>query len=96
MATYDVGDKVRVTATFTQGGSGTDPSTIVATHRKPDGTDTNVSSSVAAGTADDGIYTLDVSLDQVGTHTVRFKGTAGVIASEVIELEVTKSVFDHS
>ena len=96
MATYDVGDKVRVTATFTQGGTGTDPFTIVATHRKPDGTDTDVTSSVDDGETPDGIYDLDVTLDQVGTHTIRFKGTEGVIAAEVIELEVAKSVFDHS
>jgi hypothetical protein len=92
MATYDTGDQVRVTATFTSGGIGTNPSTIVTTHRKPDGTDTDVSESASGS----GVYTADVTLDQVGVHTIKFAGTGAVIATEVVELEVAKNVFDHS
>ena len=38
----------------------------------------------------------DVTLDQIGTHTIKFVGSGSVVAAEVIQLEVTKSVFDHS
>jgi len=93
MATYDKGDRVRVTATFTSNSTGTNPDGgVVTTHRKPDGTDTDVSESPSGG----GVYVADVTLDQVGTHTIKFVGSGSVVAAEVIQLEVTKSVFDHS
>lgn len=91
MTTYDTGDQVRVTATFTSSGTNT-AATTGATQRKPDGTTTTLSVANDAT----GIYYSDVSLDQVGVHTVKFAGTSGVIATEVVELEVAKNVFDHS
>jgi len=93
MATYDKGDRVRVTATFTSNGTGTNPDGgVVTTHRKPDGTNTDISETANG----DGEYVADITLDQIGTHTVKFVGSGSVTAAEVIELEVTKSVFDHS
>ena len=93
MATYDKGDRVRVTATFTSNSTGTNPDGgVVTTHRKPDGTDTDVSESASGS----GVYVADVTLDQIGTHTIKFVGSGSVVAAEVIQLEVTKSVFDHS
>jgi hypothetical protein len=94
MATYDTGDQVRVTATFTSSGTGESPSTFIVTHRKPDGSDTTVTTSTVDDNA--GVLYNDVVLDQVGIHTVKFAGTDGVIATEVVELEVAKNVFDHS
>jgi len=91
MATYDKDDRVRVTATFTSGGTNTDTS-VVATHRKPDTTDTTLTTTNSAT----GIYYANVDLDQIGTHTVRFTGTSPVKAMEVVELKVGKSIFDHS
>lgn len=91
MATYDKNDRVRLTATFTSDGAAA-AATVVCTHRKPSGADTTVTTS-GGGT---GIYIADVTLDQIGTHTIRFAGTGAVIATEVAELVVGKSVFDHS
>jgi hypothetical protein len=95
MATYDKGDQVRVTATFTSNDVNTnttlDPANK-ATHRKPSGADVEVTASTDAT----GIYYADVDLDQIGTHTVKFTGTTPVKAMEVVELKVGKSVFDHS
>ena len=97
MATYDVDDKVRVTATFTTDGSAADPtgnaSGVTVTWRKPSG-GTDATHTATKDTT--GVYYVDLDLTEVGTHTIKFKGTAGVIAAEVIQLEVTKSVFDHS
>ena len=94
MATYDKGDRVRVTATFTSNSTGTNPDGgVVTTHRKPDGTDTDVSETAVGS---NGEYYADVTLNQIGTHTIKFVGSGSVVAAEVIQLEVTKSVFDHS
>ena len=93
MATYDKGDRVRVTATFTSNSTGTNPDGgVVTTHRKPDGTDTDVSETASGS----GVYVADVTLDQIGTHTIKFVGSEGIIAAETVELEVTKSGFDHA
>lgn len=97
MATYDVDDEVRVTATFTTDGAVADPtgdaSGVSVTWRKPSG---GTDATPSASKASTGVYYVDLVLTEVGTHTIKFKGTAGVIAAEVIQLEVTKSVFDHS
>ena len=92
MATYDKGDRVRVTAFFKTAGSGV-ATTATGTQRRPDGNDTALSVLGGSGT---GIYYVDVDLDQVGTHTIKIESTDVVIASETIGLEVAKSVFDHS
>jgi hypothetical protein len=101
MATYDKDDRVRVTATFTSGGSGTEagsitasPATLVATQRKPSGADTSLTIDITDKAT--GVYFVDVDLDQIGTHTVKWKSTENVIATEVAELKVGKSVFDHA
>ena len=99
MATYDVGDQVRVTASFKTAGTGI---AIVAaatacTHRQPDGTNAAAPTiTKGSGDADSGIYYVDISLEQVGTHTIKIASTEQVIASETIELVVAKSIFDHS
>ena len=92
MATYDVGDQVRVTASFKTAGTLTATSST-ATQRKPDGS--SVTPAVQAGSGD-GIYFIDISLDQVGIHTIKVASTDVVVASETIELVVAKSIFDHS
>ena len=98
MATYDKNDRVRVTATFKSGGTATDmgtppDQTLTATQRRPNGVDASLTVQAGSGT---GIYYVDILLDQIGTHTIKIAGTDAVIAVEVVELEVVKSVFDHS
>ena len=97
MATYDVGDQVRVTASFKTAGVLTAivGATTNATHRLPDGTDKSPAPTITAGSGT-GIYYADIQLDQVGTHTIKITSTEEIIASETIELVVTKSIFDHS
>jgi len=92
MATYDKGDRIRVTATYKTAGTGV-ATTSTATQKKPSGTDTSLS--VISGSST-GIYYVDVDLDEIGTHTIKIASTDVVIASETIELEVAKSIFDHS
>ena len=97
MATYDVGDQVRVTATFKTAGVLTAivGATTNATHRLPDGTDKSPAPTITAGSGT-GIYYAEIQLDQVGTHTIKIASTDVVVAAETIELVVAKSIFDHS
>ena len=95
MATYDKGDQVRVTATFKTAGTLAEASAATCTHRLPDGTDKSPVPSVEDGSVE-GIYYVDIQLEQIGTHTIKISSTDDVIASETIELVVTKSIFDHS
>ena len=94
MAIYDKGDQVRVTATFKTAGTAT-ATTSTCTHRQPDGTDISPAPTVTSGSGP-GIYYVDISLDQVGTHTVKIVSDDVVVAAETIELVVAKSIFDHS
>ena len=95
MAIYDKGYQVRVTATFTSDGTNTDPTDnaddVTVTWRKPSGGTDATPTATRSAT---GIYYVDLTLEEVGIHSVRFQGTEGVIASEVVELEVGASVFD--
>ena len=94
MPIYDKGDRVRVTATFTSGGVNTDPTDdendVTVTWRKPSG---GTDATPAATKSATGIYYVDLTLAEAGIHTVRFTGDEGVIAAEIVELEVAKSVF---
>ncbi len=92
MATYDNGDRVRVTATFKSAGTNT-ATVATCTQRKPDGTDGTPAVQAGSGA---GIYFVDIDLDQIGTHTVKIVSSDVVIAAETVDLVVTKSVFDHS
>jgi hypothetical protein len=95
MAIYDKGDQVRVTATFTSNSVNTDPTDnandVTVTWRKPSGgTDATPTATKSAT----GIYYVDLTLAEVGTHAVRITGDEGVIAAGIVELEVQPSVFD--
>ena len=94
MPIYDKGDRVRVTATFTSGGTATDPTDnaddVTVTWRKPSG---GTDATPTATKSTTGIYYVDLTLAEAGIHTVRFTGDEGVIAAEIVELEVAKSVF---
>ena len=108
MAKYDKGDVVRVTGSFWASDPSvlTDPTdsdgswadgiyeSVNVYQKKPDGTTTNLETSI--NRLSTGKYYVDVTLDQVGTHTVKFEGTSGVVGTETVAIEVEKSVFDHS
>ena len=95
MATYDNGDQVRVTGTFTTAGTLADPTGdaagITITWRKPSG---GTDATPAATKSSTGVYYVDVTLNEVGVHTIKFQGEEGVIAASIVELEVQPSVFD--
>lgn len=74
--TYDVGDLVRVTGTFTDIDSvATDPDVVRCKYQDPSGNDTTdvygVGSTVKSAT---GVYYLDIDIDEAGTWFYRFEG----------------------
>jgi|TARA_B100000959_G_C14671961_1_gene496861 hypothetical protein len=95
MPIYDKGDSVRVTASFTTDSVLADPTDnandVTVTWRKPSG---GTDATPTATKSSTGVYYVDFTLEEIGIHSVRFQGTEGVIASEVVELEVGASVFD--
>lgn len=84
MNEYDIGDRVRLTATFAIAGVATDPSTVTAYVRRPDsivsryvyGTDAALEKT---GT---GAYRLDYDPVVPGVHWYRFVGTGTAVAAE--------------
>jgi hypothetical protein len=70
---YDLGDIAVLSVTFTVAAAPTDPTTVAATVRKPDGTTTVYTTEIVHdGT---GRYHLNVVCDQAGEWTWKFVGT---------------------
>lgn len=79
---YDVGDLVRVTATFDDGGI--DPTAVQAKVRQPSGTVTTYvyGTNLELVKSSTGIYTIDVDVDAAGTWRIRFESTGSGQAAE--------------
>lgn len=81
--TYDIGDEVRLTASFTQSDVAVDPSTVSLTVQLPDGTSTTYTyagSTITRSSA--GHYMKDVTPSQAGIHRYRWTSTSNGAASE--------------
>ena len=94
--TYDVGDQIRVTATFTNSTSTTtDPTAITCKHKDPGGTITSLvyitDAEVVRSTK--GVFYTDVTLDETGTWYVRWAGTGACVAAAEHYWLVRKSEF---
>ena len=76
-ATYDTGDLVRITNTFTNfAGAGTNPTTVVLTIRTPAGVD-STPATVSDGS---GAYHYDLTLAEPGEYFYRWTGTGAIVA----------------
>lgn len=74
MSTYQIGDVVRLTATFTNAaGANTDPTARAWTVKEPDGTDNNPSDTKS----EDGVFYIDFTITQSGFHVWKAVGTGG-------------------
>lgn len=95
--TYDKGDLVRCTATFTNAaGAAVDPTTIVFRFKRPDG----VVVSYTHGVDDElvkeeetGIYHVDVDPAVHGEWDYRFEGTGAVKAAGELRFTIRRSEF---
>jgi hypothetical protein len=84
MSSYDRGDLVRITATFTAGGVNTDPSAVYLYLRAPDGTLTTLQYGVDAAVVktSTGVYRYDYSATSKGDVYYRWAGTGAAQAAD--------------
>jgi hypothetical protein len=78
-ATYDIGDRVTLTAEFSEAGAPVDPTTVTCHVTDPDGT--TIELDVEAGLYP-GSYSAEVEPDMRGTWWYRFAGVGGYQAAE--------------
>lgn len=84
MNSYDIGDVVRLTGTFTVSGSATDPTTVSLLIRRPDGVKTTLvyGTDVALEKTGTGAYRCDYDPVVSGVHWYRFFSTGTAKAAE--------------
>ena len=85
---YDIGDRVRATATFSIQGTPTN-GTVAARVKDPAGTITSPATT-SGGT---GVYYIDIDLNKAGAWHVEFVSTATVIAAVRDRITVRSNVF---
>lgn len=93
---YDIGDKVRLTATFTNlAGTATDPSTVTFRMKLPGGTTTTYTygSTAELVKSSTGVYYVDWTFSVAGSHYYRFAGTGTVAAADEGVLTPRRSQF---
>ena len=83
-SSYDRGDLVRLTATFTVGAVATDPSGVVLYIRQPDGSLTTLTYGVDAAIAkvSTGVYRYDYNAATAGPVSYRWAGTSPAQAAD--------------
>lgn len=93
---YDVGDLVRISATFANvSGVNADPTTVKAKFKNPAGTVTTYTYGTDVQLVKDatGKYHVDISITSNGEWWYRWEGTGAVQAAEENDFVVRKSQF---
>jgi hypothetical protein len=92
--TYHIGQKVRLTATFTALGVNTDPTTVTLKVKDPSGVITPYTYALAQIIRSAaGIYYKDISIDEAGDWYYNFTGTGTVEAADETFLSAEESQF---
>lgn len=90
---YEVGQTVRLTATFQVSGVSTDPGSVTFQTRDPNGTQTNYTTSSGVVHDSAGVYHLDVSPTIAGAWGYRVVGTAPVATAHEDSFNVRATLF---
>lgn len=92
---YDIGDAIRLSATFTVGGVATDPTTLTLRIKAPGGTETTYTYGTDAALVKDsvGVYHLDYLPPVAGGYTYRWAGTGAAQAASETPFSVRLSAF---
>lgn len=93
---YDIGDRIRLTASFTtMAGAPVDPATLVCRIKTPGSTITSYTYGTDAALVQDstGVYHIDVDVSSSGTWYWRFAGTGNGQAAEEGSFDVERSQF---
>ena len=90
MATmFDIGDKLRLTGTFTVSAVNTDPTAVVLQVKDPTGNVTTYTYALAEIVKSaTGVYYRDVSIDESGVWYYRWSGTGAVETAEEGRIQV--------
>lgn len=92
--TYDKGDMVRLTVTFTTNSVAADPTAIALKHQDPSGNETTLTYALGQVTKTAvGAYRYDLSIDETGYWYYRWEGTGAVVASAEAHLLVRATEF---
>ena len=81
---YDIGDKPKITGTFTNAGSAADPAVVVAKYQDPAGTTTTLTYGTDAGLTktSTGVYAFYISLNRSGRWYYRMTDNGVNVATE--------------
>ena len=96
MAVYDKGDRVRLSAAFTNlSDVATDPTTVVVKIKDPSGNVATSTYGVDAAVVKDstGNYHIDLDIDESGIWHHRWTGTGTIVAAGEADISVRKSNF---
>ena len=95
MNSYNTSQKVRLKGTFDVDGVLTDPATVTFKMRVPAGTITTyvygTDSQLVREAA--GVYYVDYTITNEGTHSYRFVGTGAVTAANEVQFQALGSAF---
>jgi hypothetical protein len=92
--TYDKGDLVRLTATFTVSDVNTDPTAVTLKIQDPSGNETTYTYALGQITKTaTGQYRYDLTIDETGYWYYRWEGTGAVVASAEAHLLVRATEF---
>ena len=84
-ATYDIGDRRRLSISFTDfADAPADPTTVICKVTEPDGVVANPTVSNSAV----GEYYADHTFTKAGRHQVRFEGTGAVVSAEQTDVYI--------
>ena len=90
--TYDIGDIVRLTGTFTVSSVNTDPTTITLKTKDPTGNVDIYTYALSQITKSaTGIFYKDISIDEAGTWRYEWTGTGAVATVEEGQIYVRKT-----
>ena len=91
---YDVGDSIRLAASFNIKNVLTDPSSVTLKVQDPSENEDSYTYGAAQITKDaTGQYHKDITLDEVGTWYFRFEGTGAAVAAGEGNFEVRATEF---
>ena len=92
--TYNKGQRVRFTATFTLSSVNTDPTAIVLKIQDPSGNEATYTYALGQVTkVSTGNYRYDLDIDETGYWYYRWEGTGAVIATSEAHLLVRATEF---
>lgn len=82
--TYDMGEKVKITGTFTLNGEPADPATVRIYYKDPSGTIVTKTYGVDPEIAKEssGVYSFSISLDEAGSWYYRMDDGGNNVAAE--------------